>query len=429
MVNVAVVVMGDFGRSPRMQYHALSLAKHGIKVSVVASQGSPPIRELQNHPCVDLHLIKDLKFEAWPRLLRYGLKAIYQTLMLLWHLFLTIPSPSAVLVQNPPSVPTLPCVWFACKVRRSKFVLDWHNYGYSILAMNVRRENSLVKIYHWIEFFFGRRADCGFCVSEGMRKDLLEKGINNIVVLHDKPPLRFQPRDWNEPDQLQEVHDLLVRLSESDRDLQRLATSPHETVLTRMNEDKLELKSRRERPFLLLSSTSWTEDEDFGLLLAALSKYDKAASEDAPDILCVVTGKGPQKEFYLEKISGMKLKKVHILTPWLEIQDYPMLVSICDLGVCLHKSSSSLDLPMKIVDMFGCCVPVLAWNYKCISELVKVDQTGLLFESSDQLCKHLIKMCDNRNIEILNLWRRNIMAWQETRWERNWDSVARGIFL
>lgn len=429
MVNVAVVVMGDFGRSPRMQYHALSLAKHGIKVSVVASQGSPPIRELQNHPCVDLHLIKDLKFAAWPRLLRYGLKATYQTLMLLWSLLFTIPSPSAILVQNPPSVPTLPCVWLACKLRRSKFVLDWHNYGYSILAMNVRRENFLVKIYHWVEFFFGRKADCCFCVSEEMKKDLLERQIKNIVVLHDKPPTRFQPREWGDSDEVHEVHDFLVKLGESDCDLKRLAPTPEETVLTKTIDDKVELKSRRERPFLLLSSTSWTEDEDFGLLLAALSKYDKAASDDAANILCIVTGKGPQKEFYLEKISQMKLKKVHIVTPWLEIQDYPTVVSICDLGVSLHKSSSSLDLPMKIVDMFGCCVPVLAWNYKCISELVKADQTGLLFESSDQLCKHLIKMCDVRNEEILNAWKKNIMTWQETRWERNWDSLARGTFL
>jgi beta-1,4-mannosyltransferase len=37
--SVQVVVLGDIGRSPRMQYHALSLAKHGARVDVVGFRG------------------------------------------------------------------------------------------------------------------------------------------------------------------------------------------------------------------------------------------------------------------------------------------------------------------------------------------------------------------------------------------------------
>ena len=39
--SVQVVVLGDIGRSPRMQYHALSIAKHGGSVDLVGVHGIP----------------------------------------------------------------------------------------------------------------------------------------------------------------------------------------------------------------------------------------------------------------------------------------------------------------------------------------------------------------------------------------------------
>lgn len=37
--SVQVVVLGDIGRSPRMQYHAISLAKHGARVYLIGYRG------------------------------------------------------------------------------------------------------------------------------------------------------------------------------------------------------------------------------------------------------------------------------------------------------------------------------------------------------------------------------------------------------
>lgn len=74
-------------------------------------------------------------------------------------------------------------------------------------------------------------------------------------------------------------------------------------------------------------------------------------------------GRGPLKSFYEEKIKSIEFSHSIIHTIWLEIEDYPKLLGSCDLGVSLHTSSSGLDLPMKVVDMFGCGLPVCAVNF------------------------------------------------------------------
>ncbi len=43
-ISVQVLVLGDIGRSPRMQYHAMSIAKHGGRAVVIGYQGTDSCR-------------------------------------------------------------------------------------------------------------------------------------------------------------------------------------------------------------------------------------------------------------------------------------------------------------------------------------------------------------------------------------------------
>lgn len=125
--------------------------------------------------------------------------------------------------------------------------------------------------------------------------------------------------------------------------------------------------TRPGRPVLVVSSTSWTPDEDFGVLLSALDEY--AEDESRPPLVVLVSGKGGalQRHFVdavAERERTARWKNVTARTTWLAMRDYPVFLGAADVGVCLHSSSSGLDLPMKVVDLFGCGVPVLARGFQ-----------------------------------------------------------------
>lgn len=67
-----------------------------------------------------------------------------------------------------------------------------------------------------------------------------------------------------------------------------------------------------------------------------------------PQVLIIVTGKGPQRAQYERRLRALDLRSVAFRTAWLSAEDYPRLLGSADLGVCLHTSSSGLDLPMKV---------------------------------------------------------------------------------
>ena len=99
--RVGVVVLGDLGRSPRMQYHVQSLVSHGYLVDFIGYQGSSLPQSITDHATIR-HLVPVPGFlVSLPRLLAYIFKTIWQAVMLLLCLPL-FSHLDFILVQTPP---------------------------------------------------------------------------------------------------------------------------------------------------------------------------------------------------------------------------------------------------------------------------------------------------------------------------------------
>ncbi|KAL8359142.1 hypothetical protein RB598_007819 [Gaeumannomyces tritici] len=389
-VSVQVLVLGDIGRSPRMQYHAMSIAKHGGRVDLIGYQETTPHPALLGHPKIKIHSL-DLP----PRVLR---------------------SKSIPFIISGP----LKVIW----CRNTRLLIDWHNYGWTILSGTRGAGHPFVFVSKLYECFFGRAGSANLTVTHAMARQLREKPYrirSPILTMHDRPPDIFQPIN-NPTTRL----DILARVLES-RELAAAVVDGHVR--------------------LVVSSTSWTPDEDFNLLLSALVQYANDTQRSRPlsslslssssppppptPVVAVITGKGPQKAMYEGKIAKMMadglVPSVAIRTAFLSYEDYAALLASADLGVCLHMSSSGVDLPMKVVDMFGAGLPVVAYSgYESFSELVKEGHNGCGFETAGELAACLVRLLGVDGQAELAALRRGATQEGSRRWDEEWDtSVAR----
>lgn len=268
MPRVAVVVLGDIGHSPRMQYHCISLANHNIDVDFIGYRGSIPHKRVTENSRINIRYLPSSP--SVPSTFGLIFKLIWQIFTMLYVLLARLEKPDVILMQNPPGLPALFICWLVAKIRRSRLIIDWHNYTWSIFSLRYKRRNFFVQLVEWFEFTMGKLADNGFCVTEAMKKDLNKRGIR-VVTHYDRPNTMFRP--LNDKEKLNFLEKLSAEMTEF-KDLTFTA--------------------------MLISSTSWTPDEDFGVLLSALKMYDDEPNENLPRLLVVVTGKGPLKDHYVE---------------------------------------------------------------------------------------------------------------------------------
>lgn len=413
-MRAVVLALADLGKSARMQYHARALVASGVDVDLVGFEGTALPRAILDDPRITVHrFTPSNRRYSQSTALAYAMVAVFDTLrvsMRLLKILRRLPHAELVLMQNPPAFPTLAASWFALRKKGVRFVVDWHNLGYTVLRQRLGRWHPAVRLARWYERRDARRVDANITVSRGMAVWLEKKfDVARPTVLYDRPASVFAPIDRHQREQFKQA--LYGRLGV------RLGVNA-----------------------LIVCPTSWTEDEDFDLVIDAVNRLEDrirgweaaAPGRRFTDIVILVTGDGERRVRFERLFAGLPARRVQLRTRWLEPEEYPRVVGSADLGLCLHRSSSGLDIPMKVADLFGAGVPVCALDYgACLAERVRHGDNGLLFSTGRQLADVLFDLFETFPGDQGTLERLRSGARRSARptWDEGWTRDAKAVLL
>jgi beta-1,4-mannosyltransferase len=183
---------------------------------------------------------------------------------------------------------------------------------------------------------------------------------------------------------------------------------------------------------LAVCPTSWGDDEDMHLLLEGLKRWDaQAPPSPLLRLMVLITGRGPLRVEFEQRLSQLSWRRVILRTAFFDPADYRELLRTSHIGFSLHRSSSGVDLPMKIMDLFGARTPASVLDYgPCLAEQIQPGQTALTFRDSQEFAQRIDELLEGfpDDPQILERMQRNIEASFPETWLQAWQRDAAPMF-
>jgi beta-1,4-mannosyltransferase len=278
-----------------MRYHAHALAANGVDVDLVGLEGTPLPREITDEPRITVHRIATPRLKIRGDLTgsTYAVAGLFDAIRIsvrLWRTLRRLPGPNLVIVQNPPAFPTLAVTWFSLHRRGVRFVIDWHNLGYTLLQLRLGQWHPAVRLARWFERRDARRVDANLCVSRGLAAFLESRfAVKQATVLYDRPASAFTPIDRGERERFRQA--LFTRLG-----------------------------IRANTVGFVVCPTSWTEDEDFDVVIEAVMRLEERirgweagnSSRRFPELVILVTGDGARRAEFERRFAGLPARRIQL---------------------------------------------------------------------------------------------------------------------
>jgi len=387
-VRAVVVVLGDLGRSSRMLAHVWSLLGAGHEVHLVGGGRTPLPPALRGVPRLHLHALDGGDAGRGGGLratLATGVRGVRLGWQLAKTLFRGTPPPDLMLVQTPPPIPTLPIAILAARLRGARLIVDWHNLGWTLLALRFGPRHPLVWVTRHAEFAFGRLVVGHLAVSAALARRLAAQGMGEVAVLHDSPS----------------------------------SVRPFPPARTDLPDD----------PLVVVAPMGWTRDDDLPLLGEALRVLTRQLGHGPGrrrGLRILVSGNGPQRSDWGPRLRALGGDWLQVETPDVPTEDYPELLASAHLGLSIHRSSSGVDLPMKIVELQAVGVPILTIeDGSPLDEIALVGSGVLRYQSAEQLAGHLLTMLreEGAGTGLLAQLTAEVRGRPRASWDAEWTRV------
>jgi beta-1,4-mannosyltransferase len=411
-MRTAVVGLAAPVCSHRTERHALALARHG-EVDLVCPSNTALSSAIAATAAVHVHRLTGMRGPGGPdggRRRRIALVSAAGTAWRGWRLFwrlMRLPRPDVLLVQTPPATPTLPVAWLVARLRGARFVVDWHNLDHTLLAVRLGDDHRAVRALRRRERRWGARADAHFAVSKAMAEWLKREYAITATVLYDRPTSAA-------------ARDASLSRDFKARQCRALGLEQIHTPL-------------------VLAPTTWTMQEDFDMLIEALERAERQLARDAAHadaqgkrLIVWMVGRGPGREAFDRRLARRSFAALAVRTLSLDADDYAAAVGAADLGLCLHQSSSGLDLPSEMADFRGAGVPASAFDYApVLSEVLTDGCEGIAFRDAGALSSVLVDVTRGTQSagDALPRARQWLAAHPAESWEDHWDRQAKPLFV
>ena len=229
-------------------------------------------------------------------------------------------APEVVIATSTPLTIGIPG-YLLSRLRRVPFVLELRDlWPDCVVAWDLIQNKFLIGAGYWLEAFLYRKAEKLLAVTDGIREELIRKGIDpqGISVITNASDIElFNP-------------------SGPRADLTALAGVPSDA-------------------FVCIHSGSMGFANCVDLLLDAAENL-----RDCPAIHFIVLGAGPQKPRLMEEVEKRQLNTVHFLDAVPKVQ-VPQFLRSVHLGIAAFRPSplTYIFLPNKFFDYLACGLPVM----------------------------------------------------------------------